>query len=189
MEMLESKINFISTQDEEIDGLMAVEYLKNKMEELKNKEFDGELSGENLERALYLLNKSIKKSRDSKRRSYKLHDYYNVNKEKLRQNNLYGLKKRIVDLMEREGLLTLRGYNIQRFRTGIQVLKLYTGNSLGFKFHMPSSLTEVEVLHLDRLDDIEGEITSVTCDVGLNYKDGFGLLMNFQEIEEGKVRA
>ena len=81
--------------------------------------------------ALYIINKSAKKSRDTKQENYDLGRHGIVSASKTRQSKLYELKDKVIGRLEQQGRLTFLGYHTQ-FE---QVLWSYQiGNHT---FHMP----------------------------------------------------
>lgn len=62
-----------------------------------------ELTVENLAEALYIINKSTKKSRDTKKENYGIGKHEIVQRAKKRENELYNLKDRVLNKMMDEG--------------------------------------------------------------------------------------
>ncbi len=70
---------------------------------------------DNLCESLYLINKSAKKSRDTKKQKYQSGEHGVTQRSKTRQNKLYDLKNHVVDKMISENLLLVEGYHTQEF--------------------------------------------------------------------------
>jgi hypothetical protein len=95
---------------------------------------DLEVNTENLCKSLYVINKSAKKSRDTKEKNYFMRNHGIVHSAKTRQNNLYFFKNKALEKMIEDELLVLDGYHIQELDDNKTYLLLYRYNT--YCFHM-----------------------------------------------------
>lgn len=96
-----------------------------------------EITNENIFKALYVVNKSAKKSRDSKVKNYSLRNYGIVSRCKDRQNDLYNLKDLVMQKAIAEKIIEFQGYHLQVINGITNYLCLYKGGN--FTFHIPMS--------------------------------------------------
>lgn len=75
---------------------------------------DIELTQTSIAEALYVINKSAKRSRDTKTRNYNRGNHYFVNKAKERQNELYALKEDAIDTCIDDEIAEVLGYHSQK---------------------------------------------------------------------------
>ena len=137
---------------------------------------------ENIAEALYIINKSAKKSRDTKTENYKFGRYAVVNQSKTRQNHLYMLKDEVIDILEREGLAKVRGYHVQTFDYDKECyLKMY--EIAGFTFHQPIDF--IESSKLQYLGAINEKISAQGVKTTLKFNESINLLERFLN-EHGK---
>lgn len=68
----------------------------------------------NLCEALYIINKSAKKSRDTSQRSYNYNEHSQSRTAKTRKNKLYDLKNKVMQKLIADGIIELVGYHIQK---------------------------------------------------------------------------
>ncbi|MDH2882393.1 YkyB family protein [Bacillus cytotoxicus] len=80
----------------------------------KRKVKDIELTIENISEALYVINKSAKKSRDTKKESYYRRDFSIVKASKTRESKLYALKDRVMEKLIAEEKVEIMGYHKQQ---------------------------------------------------------------------------
>lgn len=113
---------------------------------------DIELTNENLCEALYIINKSAKISRDTKKINYEMRNYGVVSGAKTREVKLYDLKNKVMDKLIKNNVLKIKGYHKQ----GETYLKLYGyGN---YTFHNISCKADIEGLkNLGNIDLISSE--------------------------------
>ncbi|MCD8397936.1 MAG: hypothetical protein LUD12_12290 [Lachnospiraceae bacterium] len=101
-----------------------------------------EATDENIAQALYVINKSAKKSRDTKNCKYEDGDHSTCHASKTRMLKLYALKDRTMKKLIDEGRMDYIGINKQEFEDGyVNYLKLYSLS--GFTFHVPCESYEV----------------------------------------------
>lgn len=113
---------------------------------------DIEITNENLCEALYIINKSAKISRDTKKINYGRGNYGVVSGAKTREVKLYDLKNKVMDKLIKNNVLKIKGYHKQ----GETYLKLYGyGN---YTFHNISCKADIEGLkNLGNIDLISSE--------------------------------
>lgn len=132
-----------------------------------------ELSIENICEALYVINKSAKKSRDSKKDNYYMRRHGIVSRCKTRECELYSLKDEVMNKLIDEGKLELVGYHIQGCS---MYLKYYKYSD--YSFHLPSTKEEVE--GLKNIGNIDGVISAVaTRKVDIKYNEAIDLLYRY----------
>lgn len=108
---------------------------------------------ENICKSLYIINKSAKKSRDTKGENYYKGNFQVVSASKTRQNNLYSLKNDTMKKLIKNNLLKLEGYHKQ-FDSN---LLYYTYNDFGF--HIPVDYN-TDVTEFEFLGEIENLISA-----------------------------
>jgi hypothetical protein len=95
----------------------AIEYLK-KLEEKKEKRREKndaiEINLSSIAEALYVLNKSAKTSRDSKKNAYETMKHDIVKRAKNRQDKIYEIKDMVINKLCEEELIRPIGYHIQK---------------------------------------------------------------------------
>lgn len=113
---------------------------------------DIEINPKNICEALYVINKSAKISRDTKKLNYGRGNYGVVSGAKTRETKLYELKNKVMDKLIKNNILKLLGYHMQ----GETYLKLYKYDN--YTFHNISNAKEVEGLeNLGNIDLISAE--------------------------------
>jgi len=80
-----------------------------------------EPTSENLCQALYVINKSAKKSRDTAQNLYYDGRHGNTKTAKKRKNKIYALKDKVLKKMMDEGVVELVGYNTQTLARTVKV--------------------------------------------------------------------
>ena len=122
-----------------------------------------DLTLENICESLYIINRSAKKSRDTKNSHYFQRNFGIVAKAKSRQNNLYELKNNVMEKLINDNELKLQGYHKQHEN----YLLYYVYNNFGF--HMISNQKDIEnIKFLGDIDEnISAEKTS-KCDIKFN---------------------
>ena len=133
-----------------------------------------EITQANLAEALYILNKSAKKSRDTKKQAYEHCNYSVCNASKTRSMNLYHLKDVAMDKMIEDEYLTFVGIHRQIVNGKTVYLDLYRcGN---FTYHRPHVSA---VINKEKLMDtiIEDMISAnITKNVNMKYTEAIKLL-------------
>lgn len=121
--------------------------------------------------SLYVINKSAKKSRDTKDTNYFEGNFDVVNKAKTRQNNLYALKDRVLKSCVAKGVAELIGYHIQKIEwmdtkqgpPKSKKIRLLLIAMADYTFHLPASKKQVKNLEfLGEIDKISAEQTRET---------------------------
>src|SRR5699024_3647671 len=104
-----------------------------------------EMSDRNIAESLYLINKSAKKSRNTKQENYYRRNFQVVGASKTRQNKLYDLKEQVINKLLKHERINVKGYHTQDSYNGgtnyLILLKLE-----GYTFHMPVCHQETEHL-------------------------------------------
>ncbi len=72
-----------------------------------------EITDENIAAALYIVNKSAKKSRDTKKWNYQWKQHGVVSAAKTRENKLYQLKDKVMEELIRQGMASVEGIHSQ----------------------------------------------------------------------------
>jgi len=98
--------------------------------------------------ALYIINKSAKVSRDTKKESYSKRNFNVVNAAKTRQLKLYALKDEVIKKLIYENRITLEGYHRQ------QDAKLLVYRLANRTFHIPTNESCKELLCLGVINDL-----------------------------------
>ena len=138
---------------------------------------DIEPNPDNVCEALYIINKSAKKSRDTKNNNYRV-DFRVLNVAKTRQEKLYNLKNKVMDKLIKEGILKLMGYHIQNgYNTTYLKLYKYESDTNTYTFHTISSKAEVEGLeNLGIIGEISAEVSG---EKKIKFNEAILLLENF----------
>jgi G3E family GTPase len=149
--------------------------------------FEGEITKELLAEALYVINKSAKKSRETKKANY---DYAQglwfqrherrvtfgvVSTAKKREQRLYELKDEVIKKMHKDGLLKIKGYHLQTNPMGQIYLILYETEN--FTFHVPTK----EKPDFDFLGDIGIISSEVTVKTSIGFKIAEEILKKYLE--------
>ncbi|WP_335871939.1 YkyB family protein [Bacillus sp. 2205SS5-2] len=138
------------------------------------------ISPSTIAEALYIINKSAKKSRDTKNHSYDSKKYSVVSRSKTRQLKLYNLKDAVINQLLELNQGEFLGYHrqvLQRENEDVtNYLKLYKlGN---FTFHLPAFHSQVE--GLKDLGEI-GVISSDSISLDIKFHESVKLLETFIE--------
>lgn len=106
----------------------------------------------NIAESLYIINKSAKKSRDTKQVNYDKRSFRVVQASKTRQNRLYDLKDAVLDKLVKNGCVYVLGYHKQHsmYNNNVNYLRLL--GIEGYTFHVP--IREQDVLDLEYLGEI-----------------------------------
>lgn len=133
-----------------------------------------DINNENIFKSLYIINKSAKKSRDTKNNNYYLQNYGIVSRCKERQNSLYNLKDIVIEKAISENILKLEGFHIQHMYDECNYLCLYKGDE--YTFHVPVD----EKPNAKFLGELEGTISSeVKIDTKIKFEQAIGLLNRY----------
>ncbi|MFJ8528461.1 YkyB family protein [Bacillus sp. NPDC094106] len=97
-----------------------------------------DVTNENLCEALYIMNKSAKKSRDTKKRNYHNDTHGQVSRAKKRELELYEIKDEVIHKMNREYILRLEGYHIQEQEWSNEPTYLLLYTYKHYSFHVPT---------------------------------------------------
>lgn len=143
---------------------------------------DIEPNPNNVCEALYIINKSAKKSRDTKNNNYRV-DFRVLNAAKTREEKLYNLKNKVMDKLIKEGTLKLMGYHIQNgYNTTYLKLYKYESDTNTYTFHMISNKAEVEGLeNLGIIGEISAEVSG---EKKIKFNEAVRLLENFLKIDK-----
>lgn len=135
------------------------------------------LTDENIAEALYIINKSAKKSRDTKNAKYWKRDYATVSRAKTRQSKLYQLKDEVISKLMKEQRVEIKGYHVQETEYGKRYLLLI--EFAGFSFHMPMLQSEAEQYeYLGEISIISAEVTRKT---NIKFNEAVNLLERYLE--------
>jgi len=131
----------------------------------------------NIAEALYIINKSAKKSRDTKRRAYYNRDHQVCHAAKTRAINLYETKNAALNSLIATGKAKYIGVNIQTHECGKTYLKLYSFG--GFTFHMICAPEDIED-NAVMLKSIDGMISAdVKRKTNINYNQAVQVLADY----------
>lgn len=136
---------------------------------------------ENIARALYIINKSAKVSRDTKNRRYVIRDYRICNAAKTRMLSHYYLKDAVIKQLLEENRMEFVGINKQELPDGnVRYLELY---KIGrFSFHLPCEDTP-QYKENFILGDIHDLISAdKSRDIKMTYKDAVHLLETYSGV-------
>lgn len=136
---------------------------------------------ENIARALYIINKSAKVSRDTKSRRYRSGDYRVCNAAKTRMLSHYCLKDAVIKKLIAENRMEFVGINKQELPDGnVQYLELY---KIGrFSFHLPcedTSRYKADFI-LENIHDLISADKS--RDIKMTYRDAVYLLETYSGV-------
>lgn len=140
---------------------------------------DREINPDILCQSLYVINKSAKKSRDTKVRSYESREYGVVRRAKTRQNNLHELKNRAMQYMIYQGILQLRGYHIQTIGEYEEKRYLLMYSYSKYKFHEVYRGNSAP-MGIEYLGNIESIIPAeAQLNLEIKYSDAVALLNKY----------
>ncbi|GEM05247.1 hypothetical protein HMI01_22350 [Halolactibacillus miurensis] len=128
------------------------------------------LTDKTLSEALYIINKSAKKSRDAKNLAYLLGDHQTTQSQKSRQQNLYKLKDRALKILADQRKLTYLGYH----EMDDDYLYLYRFGE--YTFHIPKQAEGSPPLLNDLSEPISSEQTRKTT---LKFREAQALIQKF----------
>lgn len=142
----------------------------------KDEEKAIETTPDNLAMALYVINKSAKKSRDTKQNAYSKSDFRVCNASKTRSKNLYHLKNAVMEKMVQDGYMSFVGIHRQKINEDIIYLDLYRCGD--FTFHNVHRGGVDGKLLLDNVinDMISAEVTK---EVPITYSQAVVLLEKY----------
>lgn len=137
---------------------------------------DINITTDHLAEAVYIINKSAKKSRDTKMDAYCCGDYRVCNAAKTRGMNLYHLKDAAMDKMQKDGILEYVGIHKQIIDDNTIYLDLYQCGT--FTYHRPHKgvVNDSEILDSVINQHISAEVTKK---VDMKYLDAIHLLENY----------
>lgn len=142
---------------------------------------DLEINSDNLCESLYVINKSAKKSRDSKQENYYGKNYGIVNRCKDRQEKIYELKNDVLLKMIDERIVSLNGYHVQLYNGKRNILLFYTYKE--FSFHIIDNFVDEKAMNF--LGLIESLISSkMTRKTEIKYNEAIKLLEKYLSIDE-----
>lgn len=107
-----------------------------------------DINNENLCISLYVINRSAKKSRDTKQKSYDSKIFKTTNYSKTRETLLYQLKKEVIYKMVSEGRLQVIGYHKQFDN----YLILYKYKE--YSFHIPTNFVPKDITYLGEIESL-----------------------------------
>ncbi|EDT23499.1 YkyB family protein [Clostridium perfringens] len=107
-----------------------------------------DINNENLCISLYVINKSAKKSRDTKQKSYDSKIFKTTNYSKTRETLLYQLKKEVIYKMVSEGRLQVIGYHKQ-FENYLILYKYKE-----YSFHIPTNFVPKDITYLGEIESL-----------------------------------
>ena len=107
-----------------------------------------DINNENLCISLYVINKSAKKSRDTKQKSYDSKIFKTTNYSKTRETLLYQLKKEVIYKMVSEGRLQVIGYHKQ-FENYLLLYKYKE-----YSFHIPTNFVPKDITYLGEIESL-----------------------------------
>ncbi|MBO3374544.1 YkyB family protein [Clostridium perfringens] len=107
-----------------------------------------DINNENLCISLYVINKSAKKSRDTKQKSYDSKIFKTTNYSKTRETLLYQLKKEVIYKMVSEGILQVIGYHKQ-FENYLILYKYKE-----YSFHIPTNFVPKDITYLGEIESL-----------------------------------
>ncbi|MBI5984862.1 hypothetical protein H8J68_02275 [Clostridium perfringens] len=107
-----------------------------------------DINNENLCISLYVINKSAKKSRDTKQKSYDSKIFKTTNYSKTRETLLYQLKKEVIYKMVSEGRLQVIGYHKQ-FENYLILYKYKE-----YSFHVPTNFVPKDITYLGEIESL-----------------------------------
>ena len=107
-----------------------------------------DINNENLCISLYVINKSAKKSRDTKQKSYDSKIFKTTNYLKTRETLLYQLKKEVIYKMVSEGRLQVIGYHKQ-FENYLILYKYKE-----YSFHIPTNFVPKDITYLGEIESL-----------------------------------
>lgn len=141
---------------------------------------DLDINPKNLCESLYVINKSAKKSRDSKNENYYKRNHGIVKRCKDRQNDLYEIKDLVLNKMIDEDKVKLEGYHIQKNNMGISYLLLYKYND--YSFHL---LEDKKPQNVPFLGEITGVISAeVKRKIDIKFNEATKLLNKYLDNEK-----
>lgn len=149
---------------------ISLYHLDNCIEIKRRKVIEHELTMNNIAQSLYLINKSAKISRDTKRLNYENRNHSVVKSAKTRQNKLYDLKETVLNKLMQNNDIEVVGYHLIK-EDKYLLLKLE-----GFTYHKPTYSVE----GLKELGTINEDISAEkTRDTTLNFHEAVSVLERY----------
>lgn len=140
-----------------------------------------ELNEENIAESLYIINKSAKKSRDTKQENYYRGNFQVVGTSKTRQGKLYDLKNAVIHKLLSENKINIIGYHKQNSYDG-SINHLILLELKGFTFHLPVEINEIRYLKcLGEIGNIPAEKTRATK---INFYEAQKLLKHYIDLDD-----
>ena len=150
-----------------------------------------EIDYQKIYKALYVLNKSAKKSRDTANKT----DSDGVAKRsRNRKNEIYKLKHATMDKLLEEGKLTFEGLHFQESKDSTSedihgFYLAYFKSPEGFSYHRPATNAEVKALHEKRLE----EMTVVPAFVKhkenlISYTEAVQVCLDYLNINKDQIK-
>lgn len=133
------------------------------------REYD--MTVDNICEALYIINKSAKRSRDTKARNYNEGNHGHVKKAKIRQQELYELKENVINKLLKEKRISLEGFHKQFNNT----LLYYKYKDYGFHI-IDNDMDTSNIKLLGSIDDI---ITSEKRKHDMKFCEANNLLISY----------
>ncbi|WP_285395261.1 YkyB family protein [Lysinibacillus sp. fls2-241-R2A-57] len=153
-------------------GNYVLYHIDNCVEIKKRKVTEHPITLQNIAESLYLINKSAKVSRDTKKDNYHLKNHSFVQAAKTRQSKLYDLKVSVIKKLLSESEIEIKGYHTM-FGGFLMLLEIND-----FTFHLP--VFKNEIANLTHLGVLENEISSErTRKVSLNFFEAENLLNRY----------
>lgn len=119
-----------------------------------------EITPETIAESLYVINKSAKKSRDTKELNYSWGYHDVVSRAKIRQNQLYALKEEVLEKCIATGIAEVLGYHAQKLEH-LRFEWVDTDEIVGSGFkYDPEIDSEVEVVYYRREQQVVREKTT-----------------------------
>lgn len=147
-------------------------HLDNCVEIKRRKVIEHELTLFNIAESLYIINKSAKMSRDTKRLNYEKGTHSVVQAAKTRQIKLYELKTEVLNKLIKSKKVDIEGFHTINDKNYLLV------SFEGFTFHMPNE----NVNGLKNLGVIDELITAEkTRSTVLNFYEAMSVLQRFNE--------
>ncbi|MMZ61038.1 hypothetical protein D1872_231660 [compost metagenome] len=133
------------------------------------------MTDENIAKALYVINKSAKKSRDTKTLNYEFNKHDIVSHAKKRQTELYDLKSAVITKLIQENKVVVKGYHKQIFNNNTSYIKLI--EFCGRTFHIP--ISKFDVADLNFLGEIEDVIAADAVKTKIKFNEAYNLLCRY----------
>lgn len=107
---------------------------------------ESDITSENIGAALYVINTSARKSRDTKALNYQMRRHSEVQKAKNRQQSLYDLKDKVISKSLTDGIASIVGYHIQKLTRTVRYKEYYDD----LDGYFDDSLNDIDLWEEDR---------------------------------------